>query len=260
MNIFFLSRWCLLWAPLFVLISSCSIFQAERKLYLNSNFSEHSTSLDWEYQLNDFQNLFIQKYQLIKLNSQDQSYLHSLLEKILKSLPFEVDQNFNPQIFLVKDAEAYSMSFPNGSIFLSTRLLSRFIQSESFLASILSFELVRCVTKAYRRQVYYPKGYITKDSLLELMSLPNHLRMEIHKWAVTTIDNAGFDINEYLNWIQSLNRYYKEFSKSIESLKSIVSEESQLKAFLIKHKENSLYRVKDVRKSPKEFFQLINRF
>jgi len=236
-------------APILFLLS-CAGISSQLKDYDRSNINY------WENQISFFGKTFESENKVIKLPVSFNQYLNDLTKKIrIKS---KLDLSREIQIKVIKNANPFWYSLPTGEIVFSSNFVKQYVFSESFLASVISFELVRINTLAYEKNKLYPKGYINQKEFLKLFHLDSKRRTTIHKWAMINIHRSNFDIHEYLNWIQTISRHIDEFSSMGFNLTELSLEERDIKRFLTANDEISLFRIEDTKKSSAIFYDFKN--
>lgn len=157
----------------------------------------------------------------------------------------------------VLDVEApLHFSLPQGEIFISKGLISKYIKHESILVSILSYELVRSEKLLYTKETLVPTGFVPMEKLIMLNRLSLKEKMEVHKWAFHLTMRSGYDGEYYLSWLQIQNRNTADFIMQVGDVNQINREESLFKAFLIKHSVDDNIITKG--SSSKSFYSFLN--
>ena len=236
-------------API-LFILSCGGLPSKLKTYKQSNINY------WENQISFFGKTFESQNKTIKLPIAFSKYLNNLTKKIrIKS---KLDLSREIQVKVLKSQNPFWYSLPTGEIIFSSDFIKKYVFSESFLASVISFELVRINTLAYEKNKLYPKGYIDQKEFLKLFYLDSKRRITIHKWAMINIHRSNFDIHEYLNWIQTISRHLDKFSTMGFNLTELSLEERDIKRFLTANDEISLFKIEDTKKSSTIFYDFKN--
>ena len=136
---------------------------------------------------------------------------------------------------IVENNTPFYFSLPGRTIFLSSGLIEKYIKSEKLLYCLISYELIRIEKNLYNRISVVPTGSMTLERMMGASRLKMREKVEIHKWAFHVLNRAGIDVDNYLAWLQILNRNSIDFSLQLGDVRSISREESLFKAFLIKN-------------------------
>lgn len=196
----------------------------------------------------------------IKTLEQDKntkSYLQFILNDIISNNEIFFRSLKKAQITILDSDIPIHMSLPQGEIFLSKGLISKYMKHESMLVGILAFELVRSEKALYPKDTIIPLGFIPMERMITLSRLSLEDKMEVHKWAHHLTVRSGYDGEYYLSWLQTQNRNTADFVYLVGDANQINREESLFKAFLIKHPtEDNIVSKKN---SSKNFYNFLNR-
>lgn len=196
------------------------------------------------------------------LSNKEKKYLSNLTDEILKPNKkfFKKIKKINYKI--IKSENPFYFSTPPNTIFLSTSLMKDFVENESFLANIISYELVKIEHHLYPKKILAPIGVSGVKELIDLTMVDSAMRSDIHKWAYYLLKRSYFDIDTYLLFMQIVNRNSKKFEFHFAGHKNTLQEERNFKAFIINEgkKENTTFVIKEKqRKSFPIFYSLIER-
>lgn len=192
-----------------------------------------------------------------KMDDATQKYIESLISDIIANNEIFFKKLKKGKITIIDTEAPVHFSLPKGMIFISRGLITKYLKTESMLACVLSYELVRSEKLLYPRQTMVPIGYVTMEKMLHLGRLSLDEKMEVHKWAHHLTVRSGFDGEYYLSWLQAQNRNTADFIYQVGDANQIAREESLFKAFLIK--SNDEEQVNPQKKSSKDFYTFINR-
>ncbi len=173
---------------------------------------------------------------VVRLSRYLENYLKKISQKVIDSnSSFFKDRNVDLKFYLVSEKKPLHFSLPSGEIFFSTGLVKKYIEHESNLISVLTFELIKIDRKIYPRKFTIPKGYVSLPYFLSLLRVPLDDKIEVHKWSYYLLKRSGFDENGYLIWVQTQNRNYLDFSLHLGDHSSIFKEEAELKNFVVEN-------------------------
>ncbi len=165
-----------------------------------------------------------------------ENYLKKISQKVIDSnSSFFKNRNIELKFYLIQEKKPIHFSLPSGEIFLSSGLIKKYVEHESNLISVLTFELIKIDRKVYPRNFTIPKGYTSLPFFLSILRVPLEDKIEVHKWSYYLLKRSGFDENGYLIWIQTQNRNYLDFSLHLGDHSSIFKEESELKNFIVEN-------------------------
>lgn len=234
---------------------SCSLFSdgdddkkiewASYKKYENSDFSDH---------LSGYDKLFLNTpgVREIKLTWSNKRYIDKLIEKITKTNPIFFERKEKVKIYFIKDDNPYHFSLPGKKIFISTGLFKKYVQNESLLMCLLTFELIRTEKNLYKKKVIIPTGSMDAPTILPLLRLNAFEKTKIHKWAFRLLEKLSVDSDTYLSWLQIQNRNSIDFSMQLGDINVISREEALFKAFIIENSRGEKKR--EYKRSTKEFY------
>ncbi|MBL7664136.1 MAG: hypothetical protein JNM93_03300 [Bacteriovoracaceae bacterium] len=249
-----------------LLLTSCSTWNFQTKKQSIQKFdelpAEKYLTEDYLAQLKMYELFYTNNLEikLLEPNKTVNNYLVKLADGIIKANELFFDQKLKTKITIVKSYNPFYFSLPDRSIFLSTGLLQRYVKHEGILASIIAYQLVRAEKRIYNRNIIVPIGYFTTEKMLEMLKLPLKERNEIHKWAYHLMRRAGHDEDQYLAWLQILNRNNHEFIAQQGEVSVIASEEANFKSFIIKYTKNKKKKKQFLSSKPfYEFMRTINR-
>jgi hypothetical protein len=214
-----------------------------------SDYSDHLASLKGHF-------LTTPGIKTVKLNKVASSYIQGVTQKIIQMNEIFFKNLKKGNITIVDSEAPLHFSLPQGEIFLSKGLISKYVKHESMLVSILAYELVRSENLLYPKLTVVPVGYIPLERMLGLNRLTLNEKMEIHKWAHDLTVRSGYDGEYYLSWLQTQNRNTADFILQVGDANLISREESLFKAFLIKTTGED--EVPGKKNSSKNFYTFLN--
>lgn len=185
-----------------------------------------------------------------------ENYIEGIAREIITKNEIFFKTLKNPAITILETTVPVHFSLPNGEIFLSTGLISKYIKHESMLVGIIAYELVRSENLLYPKKVIIPVGYLKLERMLALGRLGLEEKVEIHKWAHYLTIRSGYDGEYYLAWLQTQNRNTADFIIQVGDVNLINREESLFKAFLIKNTIEE--EVSGKKTSSKSFYTFLN--
>lgn len=234
---------------------SCSLFSksdddkkiewGSYKKYENSDFSDH---------LSGYDKLFLNTpgVDVIKLSWSNKRYINGLIEKIRIANPIFFEKEEKVKIYFIKDNSPYHFSLPQRKIFISTGLFKKYVQNESLLMCLLTFELIRTEKKLYKKKITIPTGSMDAAKILPLLRLNAFEKTKIHKWAFRLLEKLNVDSDTYLSWLQIQNRNSIDFSMQLGDINVISREEALFKAFIIENSRGEIKR--EYKRSTKDFY------
>lgn len=245
-----------------LILTSCSNFVIGFKPQKSSNLGRGYRAMsgqDYEDHLASLKQPFLNSpgIKIYKIDNVTQKYLEGLISDIISNNEIFFKKLKIGTITIIDSESPLHFSLPKGTIFLSRGLITKYIKTESMLACVLSYELVRSEKLLYPRQTMIPVGYVTMEKMLNLNRLSLDEKMEVHKWAYHLTIRSGFDGEYYLSWLQAQNRNTADFIYQIGDANQIAREESFFKAFLIKSTNDD--QVIPRKNSSKSFYTFINR-
>jgi hypothetical protein len=217
--------------------------------YKDNDFVDH---------LSQFNRFYNENYQnTLRKSEFAEKYLQSSIEKILLNNELFFKNLKKVKINILRDERPYYFSLPHSEIYISTGLFKKYINHESELMSVISYEMIRLEKKIYNKAMIIPTGYLTIERILSLNRISYEVKNELHKWSFYMLKRSGYDASIYLSWLQILNRNTIDFQSLLGDTSSISREESMFKKFLVDMKEAvSLEEGKT--SSSADFYKFIN--
>jgi hypothetical protein len=223
------------------IFQSCSLLE---KLPLQNNSKNRVDLSNYQYieekdyldQLNYLGKIYLSSpdIQELKLSKESENYLNLMMEEILITNEIFLKKKITPKIHIIISSNPFHFSVPNGSIFISTGILKKYLSSESLLAVVVAMELIRCSKNIYTKNTIIPVGYITTERFLGILRIPFEEKVEMNKWTYYVLRRAAFDPENVLNLIQIKNKNTLDFSLQLGDTKMIAREESLFKSFIVK--------------------------
>ena len=249
---------------LFILLLGCTSIQNlfwEKDPAKNIPKYEYMDEKDYADYYRHLGKLFFEthKNKQFKLSSQSKSYIEALFEKLMASneLLFGSVRKF--QLIIIKSSIPYHFSFPDKKIFISTKLINKYMRNEGDLISVIAYELMRSANKIYLKKVRTPIRFMDIHRLMPLMQLSYDTKLNIDKWVVYALTRAGHDPYFYLSWIQQKNKHSLDFSVYGENTTNYTRREYELKNFYIS--QGHARRDHELEKnSSKEYYGFIKEF
>jgi hypothetical protein len=244
------------------LISACSTFvipvKSKKKGNLVSGYQEMSSE-DYSDQLASLKGAFLGSpgVRVATVDSATGRYLAALVTDIITNNEVFFHGLHTATVTIIDADAPLHFSLPQGQIFLSRGLISKYVKHESMLVAILSYELVKSEKVLYPKQTVIPTGYFPLERMISLNRLNLGEKMEVHKWAHHVTERSGYDGEYYLSWLQTQNRNTADFLLQVGDANQITREESLFKAFLIKTAKEEKFVAK--KNSSKSFYHFINR-
>lgn len=240
------------------LLCSCSLFKGENedeKLQL-TNYQKFETK-DFSSHLSSFEKSFLNTPEIKELgfDSTRSNYIYSLINKIINNNKVFFSKKDKPKFFIIKDDTPYHFSLPNRKIFLSSGLFKKYIQNESILICVITFELIRSEKEIYKKTMIIPTGNLDSKRLLPLLRLNATQKMKIHKWAFRLLKKLEIDSDTYLSWLQIQNRNSIDFSMHLGDINVISREEALFKEFVIENSRGE--RKRNYKRSTKSFYSFL---
>lgn len=192
------------------------------------------------------------------LSGGSQFYLKKIVRSIANSNELFFDKKINIDFKVVKDKRPFHFSIPPNKIFFSSGLLLKYIESESFLTVIISYELARLEKKFYKKITPIPVGFIATEKLLSYLRLDSDEKLLVHQWGYHNLYRSIYYSDAYLSWIQVQNRKSLDFILHLGEQGAISREESLFKGFLVKYNLTSVSNKKSFEGSPREFYSFIS--
>jgi len=226
---------------LLLLFQSCSLlekipFQQNNKNKVNLSSYQYMNEDDYLDQLNYLGKIYLSspEIQELKLSKDSETYLKSMIDEILITNEIFLKKKMNPRIHVIISSSPFHFSLPDGSIYLSTGLLKKYLNSEGLLAVVVSMELIRSSKNIYSKSTIIPVGYITTERFLGILRIPFEEKIEMNKWNYYVLRRAAYDPENVLNLIQIKNKNTLDFSLQLGDTKMIAREESLFKSFIVK--------------------------
>ena len=212
--------------PAFLFLTvGCSLFNKDSD-QVKLELKDYSPMLEGDYadHLSYFETLFLNTSSVseLSLNRVDQNYLVNLGRRIIKNNSIFFKQKEKLNIYLIKNDTPYHFSLPGRKVFLSTGLFKKYVQNESLLMCVLTFELIRSEKNVYKKLVTIPTGNLGAKEILPLLRLSATQKSQIHKWAFRLLKKLNIDSDTYLSWLQIQNRNSIDFSMQLGDINVIV--------------------------------------
>ncbi|MDH4467765.1 MAG: hypothetical protein QE271_06875 [Bacteriovoracaceae bacterium] len=195
-----------------------------------------------------------------KLDGKSLKYINNLAHNLLDAneLMFGLpDVMPNVQVYLIKDNRPFHFSLPGYQIFISTGILDKYIQNESYLMCLLIYELLRARFDIYQKHFAPPVHYGSVEQVVSLARIPAEEKIKLHEWSAYALTRAKLDHNIYIQWIQLHNRSYNDFNFHYQDRSLALKEELMLKKFVISQFGNKIFGNVEFKSSP-EFYQFKN--
>lgn len=244
---------------LVIIMSSCSHMNmtGSSKRAVDSNNREVSQQ-DYIDHLTSIGDMYLNSPNTnkIKLDSRGKNYLRSLSNNILTNNIKLFPEKKTVTVNIIDSKRTFLFSLPNLQIFLSSKLIDKYIKNEEILVAVLTNELIKSYHSMYKKNIIVPTGYIKLDRLLSLTRVPVSVKMMINKWSYLAMQKAGHDPLALLHWIQVQNKNSLDFVIQHGETYKISREEFQLKHFIAQERINSAPNQKEPRSSSKDFYHL----
>lgn len=216
------------------------------------------TENDFVDHLTQFNRFYSENYQnIIRKKDFAEAYLNSNIDKILLNNELFFKNLKNVKINILKDERPYYFSLPQNEIYISTGLFKKYINHESELMSVLTYEMIRLEKKIYNKSMIIPTGYLSLERILSMNRISFEIKNELHKWSFYILKRSGFDASIYLSWLQILNRNTIDFQVLLGDTSSISREETMFKKFLVDINE-ALSLQEGKTSSSADFYKFIN--
>lgn len=147
--------------------------------------------------------LFIQNFKAAK-NPIATEYFTSLVEQLSNKNGVVLTKKKGFEVFLY-DGEINFFSLLPNKIFFSRKFL-RSIESESLLAIILSYEMVKLSHFIYSRGLFPVLEHRLLEYLKHTNTIAPEQRITLYKWVFYIIKRAGYDIEQLESFIALLLR------------------------------------------------------
>lgn len=235
---------------------SCSLFKSSEDINrVPSDFVALGSS-DYLQYLEYLGNQFKLKNKDVKLSHQSNQYLTKVVDKIIVNNEnfYRNKKNFN--VIFVNSLEPFHFSLPPNLIVLSSELIQRYIEHESFFICVLIFEMIRLERNLFQKSILSPHVNLTNNDLLKILRIPLEVKIESNKWAYYQMTKSHFDQDQYLSWLQVINRNHLDFYAMLGDTSLIFKEESAFKEFIaINYEKNRGVRAQS--NSSKDFYVFI---
>lgn len=245
-----------------LILVACSSIRIPTKSKKQNLSSETFTSMsdkDYADQFASMKTAFLNTpgVTVVKTDPRSNKYLEDLTAEIIARNEIFFKELKKAKVTIISSEAPLHFSLPQGEIFLSKGLISKYIKHESILVSILSYELVRSEKLLYPKGIIIPTGFMPLERILKLGRLTLDEKFEVHKWAHHIAVRSGYDGEYYLSWLQTQNRNTADFILQVGDANLITQEEAMFKTFLIKNstEENSVSK----KNSSKNFYSLLNQ-
>jgi hypothetical protein len=238
---------------LIILLTSCSSWfsktddDSEDKRYVKyskGDYLDHYSALDAAFNLNIRRKVF-------KLSGKSNKYINRLINNIKSNNELFFKKKVKTEIIIIQNPKPLHFSFPDGAIYLSSGLITKYVKHEFLLMSILTYELIRSENKIYRKIILIPTEDLNLNKILSLNKINTDTKIEIHKWAYHILKRTGVDPEIYLTWLQVQNRNSLDFYSMFSDVSEITLEEFAFKNYLITNKSDDLV---NPRKVDKKFY------
>lgn len=244
-----------------LMISSCSLWRSsdEEKSFDSLKLSplKEKDYLAVYKSLNQsYQNTQGKNYK--NLSGSSQFYLKRIVHSIISSNELFFSKELNVSFKIINDKRPFHFSLPPNKIFFSTGLLLKYIESESFLTVVISYELARLEKNYYQKIMPIPVGFVSTEQLLSYLKLTSEEKIRVHQWGYHNLYRSIYFSDAYLSWIQVQNRKSLDFVLHLGEQGSISREESLFKGFLVKYNLTSVTNKKNFEGSPREFYSFIS--
>ncbi len=242
-----------------IFVMSCSMFSTskeDKKIYLKDYLKYEKK--DFVEHLSGFEKQFLNTpgVNRIYLNQSNKKYIEHLADKITKNNSvFFQNKKQRVKIYFIKDDRPYHFSLPKKKIFISTGLFKKYVQNESLLLCLLTFELIRTEKNLYKKKIIIPTGSLDASNILPLLRLNAFEKTKIHKWAFRLLEKLNIDSDTYLSWLQIQNRNSIDFSMQLGDINVISREEALFKAFVIENSRGEKKR--EYKRSTKAFYRFL---
>lgn len=241
--------------------TSCTLFQKKESLHFFDPNLDLNTTEDylktWETISRDFHQSHV--HEIIVPDSSSRIYFEKLIAEISMKNELITNHNLTLKIFFIRHDRPFYFSLPTGEIFLSTKLIQKYLDNEGFLVALLTFEMLRMKWSLYRKEIFLPKGYIPLEKIISLVLLTSEERIKLHQWSYYAIARTQFNPEQYLSFIQLQNRNHQDFSFLFADTSLLIKEESQLKQFVVNnYGKSSIDPLKS--KSSKDFYNFTARY
>lgn len=234
----------------------CSLFKSSEDI---NRMPENFIPMDNSDYLQYFEFLgkqFKAKNKEIKLSAQSQKYLIKIVDKLVVNNEHFYRNKKEFDIIFVNSTEPFYFSLPPNTIVISSELIQKYIEHESFFICVLVFEMIRLEKSLFQKSTLAPQLDFTNNDLLKLLRIPLEVRIESNKWAYYQMTRSHFDQDQYLSWLQVINRNHLDFYAMLGDTSLIFKEESSFKEFLaINYGKNRGLRVQS--NSSKDFYAFI---
>lgn len=192
-----------------------------------------------------------------KLKPSSKKYIDKMIFEIKASNELFFRKKAKNEIRIIEYDKPIHFSFPDGTIYLSTSLITKYVKHEFILMSILTYELIRSENDIYRKAILIPTKDLNLNKILSLNKINTDTKVGIHKWAYHILKRTGVDPEMYLTWLQIQNRNSLEFYSMLADVSEITLEEFEFKNYLIKNKSDELVNSRKVNKKFYDFLRNI---
>ena len=192
------------------------------------DFLDHAVLLAKDFKENH-------KRKIVPLSSSSQKYIKGLSRKIKAGNDLLLKGVHN-SVFIINHNKSFHFSFPNGDIFLSTKLLKKHIQHEGLLASVLAIEMIKSCRHIFIKRFLTPTGVLSVDDVAPFVKTDLNLRNQINKWTIYTLKKSGLNPLSLLQLLQIKNKNFSDFFQTLEEGRVASLEEVEIKNFLIEKK------------------------
>jgi hypothetical protein len=193
----------------------------------------------------------------LSLDKQSKEYLNRLIKQLTSVNSLFFKESLDYQLKVIKDKRPFHFSLPNRVIFMSTGLIQKYIKNESLLVGVLLYDIIKAEKGVFKKQLLYPKGFISIEDLVSFLRIDTDKKINIHKWTYYLMRRTPFDEEVYLFWLQTQNRSYLDFSLHLGDTSSIFKEEHKVKEFVIQNYRNKKSK-RNFKNSSRGFYQFLN--
>lgn len=240
------------------LLSSCAILESnkssrlEEKIYTDIEYTEHLNYLANTY-------LSLHRSNQITLDRSNKLYFKNLIKRIKNRNSKLFASIEDIQIHIIKSKQPFFFSLPKNHIFLSTRLLNKYVYHEAFLISLLTQELIKLEKSLYPKTITPPTGVVSLSKLISLTHTPIEIKNNINIASYYVLQKLNIDPYVFLLWIQIRSKNSHQFTLHNGNADLITLEELKFKSFLISKGFKEITSEYYERNSSKEFYKFIRK-
>ncbi|MCB9060600.1 MAG: hypothetical protein H6622_03655 [Halobacteriovoraceae bacterium] len=240
------------------IINSCSYFKAINDI---PAYTRHEILSNEDYiriynNLSDVYKSGV-KNRIIPLSKKSNYFLDKIYRRIVERNSKALNLSITSEIKVISDVIPYIFSLPNGRIFFSSGLINKYLKNEEVFVAALAFEIFKSHQLIFRKQFVIPKGNVTSDRILRLVSIDKEQKLKINEWCYNLLMRSGYDPFVYLVWLQIQNKNALDFSMMNSSEKFISTEEYSYKKLLTQTGRNFEYESDEKINSSQEFYYFV---